>query len=142
MFSLARLSLFLALLSITSCTKFKPVIQENYNFKNFSKARIEYEIDICIDEADDLISNQIKTESYYEASDSFVKGVGNSISQAIIGNGNPTSTLSSSAIRSTAIGTNSAIKSYAPNKQNPRIAKQNLITKCLAQKGLTVIGWK
>jgi hypothetical protein len=139
---LITLLIFFSFFIIFSCTKYKPFIQNNITYQNLGEARTKYEIDLCIEEADELTKNQIATESFNQSSDNLVKSIGNSISQAIIGNSNPTSSFLNNSIRSSGTGVSSVIKTYNPNNQSTGIRKKNLIARCLALKGLLVIGWK
>ena len=137
-----NLLIFFSAFLVFSCNKYQPLLQKNLTYQNLGEARTNYEIKLCIEEADELSNNQIAQESFNQAGDNLVKSLGNSISQAVIGNSNPTSSFVSNSIRSTGIGASSAIKNYNPKNQSLRIAKQNIIIRCLAMKGLIVMGWK
>lgn len=139
---LVNLLIFFSAFVVFSCSKYQPLLQKNHTYQNLGEARTNYEINLCIEEAEELSNNQIAQESYSQVGDNLAKSIGSSISQAIIGNSNPTSSFVSNSIRSSGIGASSAIKTYNPKNQSLRIAKQNIIVRCLALKGLVVMGWK
>ena len=139
---LVNLLIFFSAFVVFSCSKYQPLLQKNHTYQNLGEARTNYEINLCVEEAEELSNNQIAQESFSQAGDNLAKSIGNSISQAIIGNSNPTSSFIGNSIRSSGIGASSAIKTYNPKNQSSRIAKQNIIVRCLALKGLVVMGWK
>ncbi len=115
---------------------------ENQNYINLGKNSSQYQIDICIDEAEDSLKNQIVNEEYYNITDSAVKGFANAISQSILGNSNIKTNLINNSIRTTSNSSSNVIRSIGNNQTKPYNNKKNYIVTCLAKRGLVVIGWK
>ena len=115
---------------------------ENQNFTNLGKNSSQYQIDICIDEADNFIKNQIVNDEYHSITDSAVKGFANAISQSILGSANAKTNLVNNSILTTSNSSSNVIRSIGKNQTKPHNNKKNYIVTCLARRGLVVIGWK
>ena len=127
---------------IISCTSIKPIIQKDDRYYYFGKNRVNEEVKICLDEADDMISNDALKETYYIGSDGVVSSLASSLSQAIQGQSNFANNMAVGSIRTSSQVVSSGISKIRDKKIDPKRIKKNFVIICLAKKNLVVTGWR
>lgn len=135
---------FLVLFSliIISCASIKPIIQKDDRYYYYGKTRVDEEVQICLDEADDMISNDDLKETYYIGSDGVVNSLASSLSQVIQGQSNFANNMAVGSIRTSSQVVSSGISKIRDKKIDPKRIKKNFVIICLAKKNLVVTGWR
>jgi len=127
---------------IISCANIKPIIQKDDHYYYYGKTRVDEEVQICLDEADDMISDDALKETYYIGSDGVVNSLASSLSQAIQGQGNFANNIAVGSIRTSSKVVSSRISSIREKKIDSKRIKKNFVIICLAKKNLLVTGWR
>jgi outer membrane lipoprotein SlyB len=135
------LCIFLLIFSLTSCTSYKPILDQNEKFFASDESERQKEIDSCKKESDEYL-DKLKIER--AAREAGRKAVIGGVIGAAVG------ALSGRNLKSSLIGTAigagagviiGGLSVAGEDKVKPDVIKQRYISNCLARKGYSVIGW-
>ncbi len=127
---------------IFGCSSIKPIVQKDDRYYFFGKTRVDEEIQLCLDEADEMINNDTLQDAYYVGADGVVKNLASSLSQAIQGQGNFAKNMAIGSIATSSQIAKTGVSSIREKKVDPKRIKKNFVIICLAKKNLIVTGWR
>lgn len=137
-----KLTLFLIILSLASCTSYKPILFKNDAYLQGGKDAAEKEITRCSAEADEYLKQFKARRAAKEAGrNAVVGGVIGTATGAIFGR-SLKSTLIGTAIGAGIGAAAGALSVAGEDKVKPDQMKQRYVSNCLAQKGYQVLGWE
>jgi len=133
--------IFLSIFSLMACS-YKPILDPRGRHLEVGEKQADADIEICQKEADDFF-DKIKMER--AGKEAVRKGVIGTFFGAIIGflsGGNGRSALGGSLIGAGVGAAVGGLSVLGEGKVKPDEMKQRYMTRCLAQKGYSVVGWK
>lgn len=129
------------LLATTSCSSYRPILDQNAKFLSAGEEQSNRDIDKCKQKADEYLKKYKAQRAIRAAGRSAVGGGILGGAFGLIFGGNGRSTLAGAAIGAAAGATLSGISSLGKDKFTPDEIKQRYVSSCLAQDGYSVIGW-
>ncbi|NBV05884.1 MAG: cell envelope biogenesis protein OmpA [Proteobacteria bacterium] len=136
------LTIFFTIISLASCSSYKPILYQNQTYLENGKEVADKEVERCNSEAKEYLKQFKARRAAKEAGrNAVIGGVIGTASGAIFGR-----TLKSTLI-GTAIGAGfgaamGALSVAGEDKVKPDQMKQRFVARCLSQKGYEVLGWE
>lgn len=124
------------------CASIKPIIHKDDRYYLYGKTRVQEEIQHCLDDADEMISNEAIKEIYYAGNDGIINTLASSLSQVIHGQGNFVNNMALGSINTSSQIAKAGVSSIRDKKIDPKRVKKNFLIICLAKKNLIVTGWR
>jgi len=133
--------ILLSISSLISCS-YRPILDPHGKYLEVGEKQADADIDLCKKEADDYF-DKIKMER--AGKEAVRKGAIGTVLGAGLGflfGGNTRSLLGGTAIGAGAGAAVGGLSVLGEDKVTPDEMKQRYMTRCLAEKGYSVIGWK
>ncbi len=133
---------FLTIIALTSCSSYKPILDQNSTYLQNGEETAKQDIDECTKNADAYLKQYKMRRAAKEAGRKAIIG---SVIGAVTGVlfGNTVKSLATGAVIGAGIGAAAGGLGVAgEDKVSPDHIKQNYVSNCLARKGYSVIGWE
>jgi hypothetical protein len=132
--------IFLVGLSLVSCS-YRPIFDPNDHYKAVGEKKAQQDYDVCKKEADEYL-DQYKAER--AGKEAVRKGVIGAFFGAVFGllTGNVKSVVKSAAVGAGIGAAYGGLSVAGEGKVTPDKIKQRYVSRCLADKGYSVIGWR
>lgn len=139
--NMKKILTFLLILSLASCS-YRPILDPHGKYLEVGEEQADADIDECKKEADAYF-DKIKMER--AGKEAVRKGVIWTVLGTALGffiGGNTSSTLTGAAFGAGGGAAVGGLSVLGEDKVTPDQLKQNYMTRCLAEKGYVVLGWK
>lgn len=137
-----RISLLILTLTFVSCATYRPVLNDNAQYRKVGEAQAEADIDMCMQRADSFLEKHKEERAQKQAGR---EAVGGAIVGGVLGlvSGRGAEAVVGGVAGGAAIGaTGGYLGEKSKDNLKPDEMKQSYVMKCLQDKNYEILGWK